>query len=176
MTPLWRGLGKGPREGPTGAAARRVHLVVVQLLFSEDGLLVPHGDRGVMGRRGVVSHPLESRFPSADSGAPSPALVALASPGAGSVASLAWPARLGPAVQWEGTKGWEVKAEPEPGASLRQGRGQRRGLGRRGLGEGGGALDLSRLSQEVTSPRGRRPAPSTLQRTGMAKRWPRRAA
>lgn len=89
----------------TGAAARRVHLVVVQLLFSEDGLLVPHGGRGVIGGRGGVSRPLGRRFPSAASGAPSPAPAALASLAAGSVASLAWPARLRPAIQWEGRRG-----------------------------------------------------------------------
>lgn len=107
----------------TGAAARRVHLVVVQLLFSEDGLLVPHGGRG------GVSRPLGRRFPSAASGAPSPAPAALASLAAGSVASLAWPARLRPAIQWEGRRGrgeggaW---AGLEQGAGLRLGRGQGR--------------------------------------------------
>lgn len=112
--------------------ALRFHLVVVQLLFSEDGLLVPHGDRGDMGGRDVVSHPLECCFPSAASGAPSPAPAALASPGAGSVASQAWPAPLGPAVQWEGCRGWEAKAGSESGAGLRRD-------GARGGARGGGA-------------------------------------
>lgn len=107
--------GKRTKRRTTGAAARRLHLVVVQLLFSEDGLLVPHGDRGGMGGRGVVSRPFECYFPSVATGAPSPAPAALASPGAGSVASLAWPAPLGPAVQWEGCRGWEAKAGPEAG-------------------------------------------------------------
>lgn len=111
MTPLSRGLG----GRTTGAATRLAHLVVVQLLFSEDGLLVPHGGRGVICGRGVVSHPFERRFPSAASGAPSAAPAALASLAAGSVASLAWPAWLSPAVQWEGRRGWEAKAGPEWG-------------------------------------------------------------
>lgn len=111
----------------TGAATRLAHLVVVQLLFSEDGLLVPHGDLGVIGGRGGVSRFFERRFPSAASGAPSAAPAALASLAAGSVASLAWPAWLSPAVQWEGRGGWEAKAV------LGLGRGQRRG--------GGGTID-----------------------------------
>lgn len=138
----------------TGAAARRVHLVVVQLLFGEDGLLVPHGDRGATGVHGGVSHPFERRFPSAASGAPSPAPAALASPGAGSVASLAWPAPLGPAVQWEGSRGWAGKAGPEAGGGPEREAGPEQGRGGAWARPGGRRRGLwrSRLRREVTSP------------------------
>lgn len=125
--------------------ALRFHLVVVQLLFSEDGLLVPHGDRGDMGGRDVVSHPLECCFPSAASGAPSPAPAALASPGAGSVASqpsLAGSARsrssVGGVPGLGGKGGVGVRGGPKAGRSQGWSQGRRRSLG-----EGGGTLDLS---------------------------------
>lgn len=57
------------REEPRGAASgagRRAHLVVVQLLFGEDGLLVPHGGCGA-----VACSP-GGRLPSAAAGAPRP--------------------------------------------------------------------------------------------------------
>lgn len=57
------------REEPRGAnsgAGRRAHLVVVQLLFGEDGLLVPHGGCGA-----VACSP-GGRLPSAAAGAPRP--------------------------------------------------------------------------------------------------------
>lgn len=137
-----------PRGRTTGAATRLAHLVVVQLLFSEDGLLVPHGGRG------VVSRPFERRFPSAASGAPSAAPAALASLAAGSVASLAWPAWLSPAVQWEGRGGWEARRGLGGGGSrVRAGPEAWRGR-RSAWREGGGALGQSRRSREVTSPRG----------------------
>lgn len=123
--------GKRTERRTAGAEARRLHLVVVQLLFCEDGLLIPHGNRGGMDGRGVVSRPFDCCFPSAASGAPSPAPAALASPGAGSVASLGLPAPLGPAVQWEGCKGWGgeggawVGGVPKAGAGP-EGRGRRR--------------------------------------------------
>lgn len=49
-----------------GGRGGRAHLVVVQLLFGEDGLLVPHCGRG------AVARPLGCRLPSAAAGAPSP--------------------------------------------------------------------------------------------------------
>lgn len=135
-----------------------------------------------MDGRGVVSRPFDCCFPSAASGAPSPAPAALASPGAGSVASLGLPAPLGPAVQWEGCKGWGgeggawVEGVPKAEAGP-EGRDRRRIGAEAQSGEGGGALDLSRAIPEVTSPWGQRPAQSELrQHTGMAKRCPQRAA
>lgn len=171
MSPLLRGLGKGQKGGLQGP--RRLHLVVVQLLFSEDGLLVPHGDRGGMGGRGRVSRPFECCFPSEASGAPSPAPAALASPGAGSVASLAWPAPLGPAVQWEGFRDWEAKAGSESGAGLRRGAEPEDGA----RGRIGAEAQWGKEAAEVPSPWGQRPAQVLLlQHIGMAKWWLRRAA
>lgn len=113
-----RGGAEGRRFGDPGSQA---HLVVVQLLFGEDGLLVPHGGRG------AVARPPGRRLPSAAAGAPRPRPSPAPRRAASDGRRTRNPAPPRPAAHPEG-------AGPEPGR--RGARPERRRL-RPAAGEGG---------------------------------------